>query len=56
MDRIKEFIKSHDVKEKSKKVGKGVLVSLPIVGLITVGYFGLKTSKDPDYKDWIGDD
>lgn len=58
-NRLKKLVKVEnklELKDNLKQGLKGVSIALPIVGLLAVGYFGLKTSKDPDYKDFLGGD
>lgn len=54
MDKLKEFVDTYNVKDKAKKTGKVLAVGVPVVGIIAIGYFGLKTSKSPDYIKTIG--
>lgn len=51
LEKMKNKAEEHDVKGKAKKVA---MYGIPAVALTAIGYFGLKTSKDPNNKDWIG--
>lgn len=53
MINLKEFFKKDSVKKAAKTTGT---VILPGVALFVLGYYGLKTSKDPDYVDYIKED
>lgn len=56
LSELKKVEKKLKVKKNLKTGLKGAAIAMPVLGIIAVGYFGLKTSTNPDYNDFIGGD